>query len=623
MAVGAGPAVSARGVTKSFGQLRVLDGLDVDIPRGVTYCLLGPNGSGKTTFIRAIVRLLRLDAGELRVLDQPVSRVEEIYSRIGYMTQHKALYPDLTAEENMEFYSGLYGIKGQDREVRIEELLRMVDLSEHRKRLAGALSGGMYQRLSLACTLVHRPELLLLDEPTVGIDPRLRKTFWEYFQSMAEAGKTVIITTHLMDEAERCQMVGYMRAGRMAAQGSPEEILNQAGLGPRLRLWLAQPEDDAILLQSLGFEAEIDGGVVTVTLKSHAGMKRPKPERVGVVALRVVRQLKRDRRTIGLILFAPVVLMILFGYALSGEMTGVQLGLVDGGGHEPLRDYIASLDDFDILYLGSQSDAEKLISEGRLDGAVVIQPEEVGVLLDSSSLQISERVMAAVQTGVSREVSIRTDSYPPIITRYIFGYDLEMIDTIGPAILGLVAFFFAFIIAAISFLRERTLGTLEKFMVSPLSRVEIVSGYILGFSLVAIIQSATTLLIVIYLFGVPMKGSPLDAFAIILLLGAGALALGSFVSNFARSEFQVVQFIPIVIIPQIVLCGVFWPVQSVPGFLRPISNILPLTYASDALRAIMLKGASLYQILPDLIFLGAFFMLMFIAATLMLKREVG
>lgn len=273
MAVGAGPAVSARGVTKSFGQLRVLDGLDVNIPRGVTYCLLGPNGSGKTTFIRAIVRLLRLDAGELRVLDQPVSRVEEIYSRIGYMTQHKALYPDLTVEENMEFYSGLYGIKGQDREVRIEELLRMVDLSGHRKRLAGSLSGGMYQRLSLACTLIHQPELLLLDEPTVGIDPRLRKTFWEYFQSMAEAGKTVIITTHLMDEAERCQMVGYMRAGRMAAQGSPEEILNQAGLGPRLRLWLAQPEDDAILLQSLGFEAEIDGGVVTVTLKSHAQIK--------------------------------------------------------------------------------------------------------------------------------------------------------------------------------------------------------------------------------------------------------------------------------------------------------------------------------------------------------------
>ena len=273
MAVESAWAVSARGATKSFGQLRVLDGLDVDIPRGVTYCLLGPNGSGKTTFIRAIVRLLRLDSGELRVLDRPVSGVEEIYSRIGYMTQHKALYPDLTVEENMQFYSGLYGIKGQDRDHRITELLRMVALLEHRKRLAGALSGGMYQRLSLACTLIHQPELLLLDEPTVGIDPRLRQTFWEYFQSLAEAGKTVIITTHLMDEAERCQMVGYMRAGKMIAQGSPEDILRQAGLQPKLRLWLAQPEDDAALLRSQGFEAEVEDGVVTVTLKSHARIR--------------------------------------------------------------------------------------------------------------------------------------------------------------------------------------------------------------------------------------------------------------------------------------------------------------------------------------------------------------
>ena len=209
------------------------------------------------------------------------------------------------------------------------------------------------------------------------------------------------------------------------------------------------------------------------------------------------------------------------------------------------------------------------------------------------------------------------------ITRYIFGYDLEMIDTIGPAILGLVVFFFTFIIAAISFLRERTQGTLEKFMVSPLSRVEIVSGYVLGFSVFALIQSATTLMVVVFVFGVPMQGNPLTALAVILLLGAGALALGAFVSNFARSEFQVVQFIPIVIIPQIVLSGVFWPVQSIPEFLRPLSYILPLTYAGDALRAIMLKGAPSSQIIPDLLFLGVFFVLMFIAATLMLKREVN
>jgi ABC-2 type transport system permease protein len=346
--------------------------------------------------------------------------------------------------------------------------------------------------------------------------------------------------------------------------------------------------------------------------------------RAGVVALRIIRQLKRDRRTIGLIILAPIFLMVLFGYALSGEMSGIKLGLVDEGGHSALRSHLAETSDFEILYLGSESDAQKLIAEGRLNGAVILQPGEVKVLEDASSLQISNDILAQVNAGIQEEMASSAGRARSILTqRYIYGYDLDMIETVGPAVLGLVVFFFAFIIAAISFLRERTQGTLEKFLVSPLSRIEMIAGYILGFSLFAMIQSATTLLVVVFVFGVPMRGNPLLAFTIVLLLGAGALVLGSFLSNFARSEFQVVQFIPIVIIPQIVLSGVFWPLQSIPEFLRPLSYILPLTYSSEALRAVMLKGATFLQILPDLLFLGGFFALMFTAATLMLRREVG
>lgn len=342
--------------------------------------------------------------------------------------------------------------------------------------------------------------------------------------------------------------------------------------------------------------------------------------RAGVVALRVVRQLKRDRRTIGLIVFAPIVLMILFGYALSGEMSGVALGLVDDGGQDGLKAHLESLPDYDILRLGSESDAEKLILEGRLDGAVVLEPEGVRVLLDASSLQISGAIAAAVQAGASREAA----AGPAITMRYVFGYDLEMMDTVGPAILGLVVFFFTFINAAIAFIRERSQGTLEKFMVSPLSRVEMVAGYVLGFSFFTILQSATTLFVVTFGFGVPMKGSALTALSVVLLLGAGALVLGSFISNFAKSEFQVVQFIPLIITPQIVLCGIWWPLQSVPEFIRPFSYILPLTYAADALRAVMLKGAGFADILyPDLLALAAFFVIFFAAATVMLRREVG
>jgi ABC-2 type transport system permease protein len=359
-------------------------------------------------------------------------------------------------------------------------------------------------------------------------------------------------------------------------------------------------------------------------------MNRPSPARAGVVALRVVRQLKRDRRTIGLIVFAPIVLMILFGYALSGDMSGVTLGLVDGGGHAALRAHIESIQDFDIFYLGSESDAEKLISEGRLDGAAVLGPEGVRVLLDASSLQISGAIAAAVQAGAAKEkdgqetVNLQKGPESTIVTRYIFGYDLEMMDTVGPAILGLVVFFFTFINAAIAFIRERSQGTLEKFMVSPLSRVEMVSGYVLGFSLFTLLQSATTLFVVTALFKVPLRGSALTALAVVLLLGAGALVLGSFFSNFARSEFQVVQFIPLIITPQIVLCGIWWPLQSVPEFIRPFSYMLPLTYAAHALRAVMLKGAGVADILyPDLLALGIFFLIFFAAATLMLRREVG
>lgn len=366
-------------------------------------------------------------------------------------------------------------------------------------------------------------------------------------------------------------------------------------------------------------------------------------KRVLVVARRVVRQLKRDKRTIGLITFLPIFLMILFGYALSGEMSGINLGIVDYGGQNALRDHLTAVNDFELLHLGSESDAERLIVEGRLHGAVVIgeEEDEVRVLLDGSSPQISSAIIAEVRAGLQPgEIHLQggvdkvgdgsvggnggVEAAPQIVPRYIRGYDLEMMDSVGPAVLGLVVFFFTFITAAISFLRERTQGSLEKFMVSPLTRPEMVAGYLLGFSLFALLQSATTFLVVVFVFGVPMNGNPLTAFAVLLLLGAGALVLGAFFSNFAKTEFQVVQFIPMVILPQVVLSGVWWPLESIPAFIRPICYILPLTYSSEALRAVMLKGAGVSQILvPDLLFLVGFFVIAFAAATLMLKRELG
>ncbi len=266
-------SIVAQGLQKSFGKLRVLSDLSVKIPRGTTYCLLGPNGSGKTTFIRAVAGLLHLDGGDLSVLGMPISEARMVRPRIGYMTQHRALYPDLTLQENMEFYAGLYGIEGRRMAERISELLDMVDLAEHADRITGDLSGGMYQRLSLACTLIHEPELLLLDEPTVGIDPVLREAFWRFFDDLAEGGATILITTHLVDEADRCRIVGYMRAGRMLAEGSPEELKRLAGLRPILKLSVKEPEASASSLAAVGFDARVAEGELYVAIEEHRQIK--------------------------------------------------------------------------------------------------------------------------------------------------------------------------------------------------------------------------------------------------------------------------------------------------------------------------------------------------------------
>jgi ABC-2 type transport system ATP-binding protein len=259
-------AVIGKGVTKSFDGLRVLQDMSVNIPRGVTYCLLGPNGSGKTTLMRAIMGLVKLDSGDVYVLGEPLSRISRVYPRLGYMPQQRPLYPDITVRENLGFFAGLYGIRGPLREQRIDEVLEIVDLSETKDRITGTLSGGMYQRISLACTLIHSPDLLLLDEPTVGIDPVTKQSFWGYFRDLARGGKTVVITTHIMEEAERCDLVGFMRSGRMLAESSPDELKRFAGLKKQLKMRVADPKQEMANLAGGGVEARRDGDMLVVDI---------------------------------------------------------------------------------------------------------------------------------------------------------------------------------------------------------------------------------------------------------------------------------------------------------------------------------------------------------------------
>jgi ABC-2 type transport system ATP-binding protein len=222
-----GPAISAHDLTRRFGKLVAVDHVSLDIPRATIYGFLGPNGSGKSTTIRMLCGLLRPSEGECTVLGHPVPReAEALRMKIGYMTQRFSLWEDLTVQENLDFIGRIFGLDGKLRAARIDERLRQYHLDDRREQRAGTMSGGQKQRLALAAATLHEPELLLLDEPTSAVDPQSRRDFWESLFELVDHGTTILVSTHYMDEAERCHGLAILDRGRLAAEGSPRQLMD-------------------------------------------------------------------------------------------------------------------------------------------------------------------------------------------------------------------------------------------------------------------------------------------------------------------------------------------------------------------------------------------------------------
>ena len=224
-------AIRARGLSKDFGSLRAVDRLDLDVPRASIYGFLGPNGSGKSTTIRMLCGLLTPSEGSANVLGVEVpGHTGELKPRIGYMTQKFSLFGDMTVLENLQFIAEIYSVPASRRSRRIEEVLEHYDLVDQRKQFAGTMSGGQKQRLALGCAVLHKPELLLLDEPTSAVDPQSRRDFWANLFRLAEAGTTILVSTHYMDEAERCHRLAILDHGVKVADGAPRELQRSTGM---------------------------------------------------------------------------------------------------------------------------------------------------------------------------------------------------------------------------------------------------------------------------------------------------------------------------------------------------------------------------------------------------------
>ncbi|RRJ63874.1 ABC transporter ATP-binding protein [Paenibacillus oralis] len=220
--------IQTRNVCRKFNDKEVLHGISLDVRRSEIFGLLGPSGSGKTTFVKMIAGIDEATSGEIDVLGTRMPKLK-MMNHIGYMAQSDAMYAELTAKENLEFFGALFGLRGAKMKRRIDEVMALVNLTEHVKRPVGAYSGGMKRRLSLAIALLHEPEVLILDEPTVGIDPVLRKSIWDEFDNLSRQGTTILVTTHVMDEADKCHRLGMIRDGSLIAVGTPEALKLETG----------------------------------------------------------------------------------------------------------------------------------------------------------------------------------------------------------------------------------------------------------------------------------------------------------------------------------------------------------------------------------------------------------
>lgn len=265
--------VETSGLTKLFGSLFAVDHVDLSVKAGEIFGFLGPNGAGKTTTVRILCGLMAPTSGSALVVGHDVVKEpEEVKQRIGYMPQSYGLYDDLTVEENLNFFAGIYRVPSKERRNRADEILRLVRLEEFRKQFSGQLSGGMKRRLSLAVTLIHNPELLILDEPTAGIDPPLRRIFWEYFRHLNKRGVTFFINTHYMDEADLCDRLALINYGRLVAVGTPTELRRKAIGGERIELVTGDLSKTQAILKDSEFAGNVDisNGAVRVIVNEAA-----------------------------------------------------------------------------------------------------------------------------------------------------------------------------------------------------------------------------------------------------------------------------------------------------------------------------------------------------------------
>ena len=637
-------AIEARDLTMRFGDFVAVDHVNFRIPRGEIFGFLGSNGCGKSTTMKMLTGLLPASEGEAWLFGQPVDPNDiETRRRVGYMSQAFSLYSELTVRQNLELHARLFHIPEAEIPQRVAEMSDRFMLADVEDALPASLPLGIRQRLSLAVAVIHRPEMLILDEPTSGVDPVARDMFWQLMVDLSRQDKvTIFISTHFMNEAERCDRMSLMHAGKVLASGTPQELVERRGaadLEEAFIAWLQEASGPA--------QAVTPPDDIPVTHEA------PTPPRQGFSLRRLFSysrrealELRRDPVRSTLAMLGTVILMLIMGYGISMDVENLRFAVLD-------RDQTMSSQEWTLNLAGSRYFIEQppLTSYGELDKrmragevAVAIEippnfgrdiargtPVKIGVWVDGAMPSRAETVQGYVQAMhqtwlqdvASRQPTSNTQNgLMTIETRYRYNPDVKSLPAIVPAVIPLLLMMIPSMLSALSVVREKELGSIINLYVTPTTRSEFLLGKQLPYIALGMLNFFLLCALSVFVFGVEHKGSFLTLTLAALLYVTIATGMGLLISTFMKSQIAAIFGTSIItLIPATQFSGMIDPVASLEGPGRWIGEIYPTSHFLTIARGTFSKALDLGDLWPLFIPLLIAVPLVIGLSVLLLKKQ--
>jgi ribosome-dependent ATPase len=639
------PAIRAEGLTHRFGDFTAVDRVSLAIHKGEIFGFLGSNGSGKTTTMRMLTGLLPVTEGRAWVFDRPVeSEDAALRKRLGFMSQSFSLYGELTVRQNLDLHARLYHLPPARIPQRIGELGERFDLARHLDARAEELPLGVRQRLSLAVAVIHEPELLILDEPTSGVDPIARDRFWEQLLALSRGqGVTIFISTHFMNEAERCDRISLMHAGRVLAQGTPAALKTDQGAATLEDTFIAYMEQGAAEAgEALPPAADSKRDAVPARpLPKRRRPSRLSPRRLWAYARREGTEIRRDPIRLAFALLGPVLLMFAMGYGISFDVDDIRYAALDHDRTPASREYLEQFAGSPWFSeqppLRDDAEIQRRLAGGGLAVAIEIPPgfgrdlkrgaqPEVGFLIDGAVPFRGDTIRGYVD-GVHRHYLERGSagsSLAPVQveTRFRYNQDFESVYAMVPGILMLLLIMIPATMTAVGVVREKELGSITNLYATPTNGAEFLLGKQLPYVGLALLSYGMLLLMALFLFRVPLTGG-LGALSLgAVLFVFASTGLGLLMSTFMRTQIAAIFGTAIAsTIPTILFSGMLVPVSSLTGAARVMGYGFPSAWFNHVSVGSFTKGLTLGDLWLDYLVLAAFGLGFFLLGLALLRTQ--